>query len=160
MHQFQGFARTQRTQSLDRTETDSTAAMAGHAGGLVDRQQASVLVDDAGFNCRQQSFRRSPFVSRFTETNWRNPYLITCFQPGVGFRPTAVHAHLATTNNLINQRPRRTFKLRSQKVIEPLACTVVRDADDPYLPIRLSLLWFDMGHAGCDLLHSLRDIRV
>ena len=132
VHQLQLLAGPQGAQGLDHAEVHPAAAVAGHAGGLADRQQAGVLEHDAGRHGLQQPLGRGAFVSRLGETDRRHPHLVAGLEPGLGLGPAAVHPDLAAAHDLVDQRLGRAFQLRQQEVVEALAGALGVDGDDAH----------------------------
>ncbi len=129
MDQLEGLARAQGPQGLDGTETDAAAAMAGHASGLVQGQQAGILEDDGLLQTAHERLRRTGLVSLFGETDRRHTHLITRLELAFGLGAATIHPYLAAAHQLVDQAARGTLQLAEQEVVQALAGTVGGNGD-------------------------------
>jgi hypothetical protein len=109
-------------QLLDDTETDAAAAMDSHAGRLVDRQQAVVLVEDAVF---APGRHRSPGFA--AQLQWRDAHLVAGPQPVLRGHPPAVHAHLAAPEYPVDETFRHALADAQQIIVDALALRLLAD---------------------------------
>ncbi len=127
--QLQPLVRAQRAHGLDRAMADAAAAMAGHAGRLVDHQQPRILEHDGLLHALQEAGRRWRLVSNLGEIDRRHPYLLAGLQLALGLGPAAIDPYLAAAHQLVDQAARRPLELAQQEVVQALPGPVFRNLD-------------------------------
>jgi hypothetical protein len=119
MDQLQRFIRPQGTQRLDHPEAHAAAAMHGHPGGLVDHQQARILVDDRLGDALSQGIRGSRHLRLGRgQVDRRDAHLVRQHQAGLGAHALAVYPYLALPDDAHDAAARQAPQVLVQVVVE------------------------------------------
>jgi hypothetical protein len=120
--------RPRRAQPLDHPEVDPAAAVHGHAGRLVDRQQRIVLEQD------RELLRRGR-VGRVAggRADRRDPDQVPLRQPMLGRHATLVHPDLAAAHDPVDVALGHALELAEQEVVQPLPRMRVVDHHLPHI---------------------------
>ena len=121
VHEFEELRlRAGAAQLLDHAEGHAAAAMHGHAGGLVDRQQVIVFEHDRELARRRDRVRAA--LSRILRgAHRRDAHVVADREPGVGARAAFVDANLAAADDAVHMRLRHALQQLDEEVVEPLA---------------------------------------
>ena len=135
MHQFQKLGLGSRhAQLLNDPKADARTAMHGHAGRLVNHQQAVILQQHHKL-ARRCAPRHGVghglglFNHPIRNTNRWQPHRVAGFNPGIGGRPPFVNAHLTTANDAVNMGLGHALEVAHQEVVEPLPRRVFIDEE-------------------------------
>ena len=156
VHQFQRVPGPRGAQGLDRAKGNAAAAMAGHAGGLVQGQQPCVLEHDRRIQRIHEALRGRGLLADLAESDRGDPDLIADLELAFGFRPATVDPHLPGAHQLVDQRPRCAFEQPKQEIVQPLAFTVIGHANGTGASADAGGFW--LGHAGRVICYT-RDAR-
>ncbi|MNV58652.1 hypothetical protein D3C71_1510390 [compost metagenome] len=129
MHQLQVLVRAQRPHRLNGAVTDAAAAVAGHAGRLVDHQQLGIFKNDGLLHPLQEAGGRRRIFSDLIEIDGRDANLLAALKLAVGLGATAIHPHLATSDQFVDQAAGRTLELAQQEVVQALSRPVFGNLD-------------------------------
>ncbi len=110
-------------QLLDDAEAHARTAVNRHPGGLVDRQQVFVLVQDREFARR----RGERALGALGSAHRRHPYLVAQCQARVGRGAALVEAHLARADHAVDMRLGHALEHAKQEVVQPLAFAALVD---------------------------------
>ena len=132
MHQFQVFLRTRRAQQLDRPMADPAAAVAGHAGRLVDDQEVLVLENDRLGDLGYLPLARPPSLHLVSHPHRRDTQRIAVGETRIGFGPFPVHAHLSGAQQSVNHALGYALEQGHQGVVDALPVALRADLDLTY----------------------------
>lgn len=119
--------RTGLTHQLDNAVADATAAVHRKSTGLIDHEESFVLEYDALLKACKSSGWRSGGI-RTHARRWDTDF-VTILQSIVSTNPTAIHPHLASSQNTVQAALWHTWQLAAQKVVDPLASELCVDSN-------------------------------
>jgi hypothetical protein len=106
--------------------------MHGHPGGLVERDQGIVAIEDArhqpGSACRQPRDGRD---RRRGDTHRRDAHLITHFQAVSDVDATAIDAHFPAADHLVDATFGDPLEAGHQVVVQSLVLLILADLESP-----------------------------